>query len=49
MRIITATKYLYELQDFALADENPELLELIRKSMNIVEETMLKNLQMQTN
>ena len=34
----TAATYLQELQDFAFAQENPELLELITRSQTIVED-----------
>ena len=37
-----AANYLYELRDFAVAHDNPELLDLITKSQSIIEETMFK-------
>ena len=36
----TASIYLSELRDFAIAQDNPELLNLISKSQNIVEEKL---------
>ena len=44
----TAATYLQELRDFAMAQESPELLELITRSQTIVEETMFKKATKQT-
>ena len=44
----TAATYLQELRDFAMAQESPELLELIARSQTIVEETMFIKATKQT-
>ena len=44
----TAATYLRELRDFDMAQESPELLELIARSQTIVEETMFTKATKQT-